>query len=344
MSAVAVPTGETLEDPGPVGPLSICLKEELDEGRRERKAQAILSRLDLSPLTTAEESFSSQGEELGSAAKLTPRREEVVGLEGGGCHGADDTAPSFRVSRGAAIESAAMKVTTLSPNAFALEFESEDELRTEQASTLSAGGLWLRPASHLPLFSRIQVTLRLSGRGEMTVSAVVVGLPPGGLALQLDGKPESLVAALLVEPAAPEEEGNAESSTLWDRVRAMTPPQRILLAPKADRMTRTLLVQDSDAQVLFALLKNPRLTIDEVVRVAKSSALTFQAAELILRTSPWSGNQDVRVALIRNPKLPVPIALRILPSLPDSEVRAIARGGASSMQLKQAALKKIQGG
>ena len=108
-------------------------------------------------------------------------------------------------------------------------------------------------------------------------------------------------------------------------------------------IAEALLVQESDAQVLFALLKNPRLTLDEVVRVAKSSFLSFQMAELILKTSQWIGNLDVRLALVHNPKTPVPFALRLLPTLPDSEVRAIAKGAATSMALKQAALKRVQG-
>jgi len=78
--------------------------------------------------------------------------------------------------------------------------------------------------------------------------------------------------------------------------------------------------------------------------VAKSAHLSFQAAELILRTSTWASSLDVRLALIHNPKLPVPFALRLLPTLPDAELRAIAKGAATSMPLKQAALKRIQGG
>jgi len=124
----------------------------------------------------------------------------------------------------------------------------------------------------------------------------------------------------------------------------MTPPQKILLAPQADRLTRVLLVQDSDPQVLYALLKNPRLTLDEVLRVAKSTYLSFQSCELILKTAAWFSNLDIRVALIQNPKTPLPFALRILPTLPDNEVRAIAKGAATSMALKQAALKRLHGG
>jgi len=94
----------------------------------------------------------------------------------------------------------------------------------------------------------------------------------------------------------------ADTGMLWDRLRAMTPPLEMLLAPKADRATRALMIQDSDPMLLFALLKNPRLGTDEVVRVAKSSYLGFQAAELILKTAQWSGNLDLRAAMIHNPK------------------------------------------
>ena len=103
-------------------------------------------------------------------------------------------------------------------------------------------------------------------------------------------------------------------------------------------------MQDPDPQVLYALLKNPRLTVDEVVRVAKSSYLTYQTAELILKTTQWAANVEVRTALVHNPKTPTAFALRILPTLPEAEVKAIARGAATSMALKQAALKRLQSG
>jgi hypothetical protein len=189
----------------------------------------------------------------------------------------------------------------------------------------------------------VTVTLRLHGRGETTVAAVVVGSPPGGLALQFEGDPAGVVATLLAEPAAELEESAPETATLWEQLRGMPLPRKILLAPKADRVTRALLIQESDPQLLFALLKNPRLSIDEVVRLAKSSFLSFQGAELILKTSAWAANLDVRLALVHNPKLPVPFALRLLATLPDREVRAIAKGAATSMPLKHAALKRIQG-
>ncbi|HPK65296.1 MAG TPA: hypothetical protein PKX99_01825 [Thermoanaerobaculia bacterium] len=250
-----------------------------------------------------------------------------------------------------------MRVSRLGPAAFSIEFATEEELFAEHRAHLGAGGLRLPcDGEELPLFAPLALTLRLAGREEVAATARVVGNLGVALAVALDGPPAALLDALLAAapvaaPAAPsaapeedpEESDSTPEGTLWERLRSLNRNQRLLLAPKAGRAERALLVQESDAQVLFALLKNPRLTLDEVVRVAKSSFLSFQMAELILKTSQWIGNLDVRLALVHNPKTPVPFALRLLPTLPDAEVRAIAKGAATSMALKQAALKRVQG-
>jgi hypothetical protein len=234
-----------------------------------------------------------------------------------------------------------MRIEPAADAALTVEFESVEELRAEERANLAFGGLLVRTAARFAALAKIDLTLRLAGGGETTVRAQVVATPPGALALHLEADPGAIVAALL---AAPDGEPDEDASgTLWETLRGLTPPQKILLAPKADRMTRAILVQESDPQVLFALLRNPRLSLDEVIRIAKSSFLSFQAAELILKTSPWFSNLDVRLALIHNAKVPLPFALRILPTLPDAEVRRIAKGAATSMALKQAALRRVTG-
>ncbi len=234
-----------------------------------------------------------------------------------------------------------MRTELKRPGAYLVEFEGAAELAAEERASLAVGGLLLRPAEALPPDTPISLTLRLEGGAEVAVAARVVAALPGALALQLEGNPAEIVRALLAPPPREDEVEEGATGTLWERLRNLTPPQKVLLAPKADRQTRALLVQDSDPQVLFALLKNPRLALDEVLRVAKSSYLSFQAAELLMKTNTWFANLDVRVALIHNPKLPTPFALRILPTLPDNEVRLISKGAATSMVLKQAALKRL---
>lgn len=235
-----------------------------------------------------------------------------------------------------------MRTERTGPAAFLVEFADEDELAAEERAHLAFGGLVVACDEPLAPRTPVELLLRVADGEEVSVGAQVVAPMAGGLALHLEGNPAEILEALRVAPESEDDE--ATRTSLWERLRGMTPPQKMLLAPKADRVTRALLVQESDPQILFALLKNPRLSIDEVVRVAKSSFLSFQAAELILKTSPWFSNLDVRLALVHNPRTPLPFALRILQTLPDHEVRAIAKGAATSMALKQAALKRIHGG
>jgi hypothetical protein len=171
----------------------------------------------------------------------------------------------------------------------------------------------------------------------------MAGASPGGVALSVEGDAGALLPALLLQ-ARPEADAPEKDQSLWDRLRGLSRTERLFLAARADRTERLVLVQDNDPQVLYALLKNSRITVDEIVRVAKSAWLTYQTAELILKTNQWASSPEVRVALVHNPKTPQAFALRLLPTLPEAEVKNIARGRATSMALKQAALKRLQGG
>lgn len=229
-----------------------------------------------------------------------------------------------------------MNVERTASAAFTAIFESEQELRDEHRANLAFNALRLATTESIALYTPLVVTLRGPGGGETVVKATVVAALPDGVALAFEGNPDEVLARLLAQP---EEE---KPQNTWDRIRALTQMEKLLLAVKADRTERALLLQDSDPRVLLSLLRNPRLTIDEVARIAKSSYVNFQIADVIMKAGQWMGSLDVRLALINNPKTPPAFALRILPSLPDTEVRAIARAG-TSMALKQAALRKLQG-
>jgi hypothetical protein len=229
-----------------------------------------------------------------------------------------------------------MNVQRTAPNAFTATFETEEAVHDEHQTNLSLGALRLPTPETAPLHTPVTVTLRGPSGGEVETNATVVALLPDGLALAIDGDPEERLRRLLARPADARENS-------WDRMRGLSQMEKILLAVKADRTERALLLQDNDPRVLLSLLRNPRLTVDEVVRVAKSPYLTFQIADVVMKATQWMASIDVRLGLIHNPKTPPAFALRILPTLPDVEVRNVARAG-TSMALKQAALRRLQQG
>lgn len=213
-------------------------------------------------------------------------------------------------------------------------FETEDELREEHRVNLANGGLRIPTEERIAPHTPLEITLRGPHGAEVSVTGMAVAALPDGVAAAITADGEELLRRLLEKSEAPQ---NA-----WDRMRALSQMEKILLAVKADRSERALLLQDNDPRVLLSILRNPRLTVDEVARVAKSSFLNYQIAEVIMKTAQWMASVDVRLALIHNAKTPPAFALRILPTLPVTEVRNIARAG-TSMALKQAALRMLQG-
>jgi hypothetical protein len=242
-----------------------------------------------------------------------------------------------------------MKAERTASAAFTVDFESEQELRDEHRTNLRFGALLIPTAETFALDTALLVTLRGPWGGETFVRAKVVAALPVGIALAFEGNGDEILERLLAKPAAEmetpasdDDDEPAKAQNAWDRLRGLSQMEKILLAVKADRSERALLLQDNDPRVLLSILRNPKLTVDEVTRIAKSSYLTYQIAEVIMKTGQWMGNVDVRLALIHNAKTPPAFSLRILPTLPDAEVRAIARAG-TNMALKQAALRRLQG-
>jgi hypothetical protein len=237
-----------------------------------------------------------------------------------------------------------MKVDRTAEAVFTAEFESEQELREEYRLNLSQGALRLPTTEAVALHKTLLITLRGPWGGEAHVRATAVAALPDGIALAVDGNAEEMLQRLLArdEPEPADEPADDRNQNAWDRMRALSQMEKILLAVKAERSERALLLQDNDPRVLLSLLRNPRLTVEEVARLAKSSFLTYQIADVIVKAGQWMSSLEVRVGLIHNPKTPPAFALRILPTLPDAEVRTIARAG-TNMALKQAALRRLQG-
>jgi len=126
-----------------------------------------------------------------------------------------------------------------------------------------------------------------------------------------------------------------------EELRAMPRPQKLILASKADRATRVLLIRDVDPQVLFYVCKNPRITLDEVLEITKLATLNGPVADLIATSAQWVQSEQVRLNLVHNPKTPTPTALKLLGGLNIKHLQAMAKSWSIKPQIKQAALKLV---
>ncbi len=169
------------------------------------------------------------------------------------------------------------------------------------------------------------------------VGQIAALVPTVGVAVMFVGIPESVVAfaSKLRSRSVP-----APQASLFDRLKALSVPEKTQLALSGSREERMALLRDSAKTIHIFVLKNPRLGIDEVQFAAKQANLAPEALKMIADHRDWSQNPTVCTALVRNPKTPIPIALKLIDRVPASDLKLLAKGGARD-QIVLAARRRL---
>jgi hypothetical protein len=101
--------------------------------------------------------------------------------------------------------------------------------------------------------------------------------------------------------------------------------RRRSLAKGADKNLLDLLALDCDPTVIANLLRNPKITEEDVVRLAARRPIAASSLLAVYESPRWSRNPRVRVALARNPYAPVDVAIQVLGTIPLADLRDMRR-------------------
>ena len=125
------------------------------------------------------------------------------------------------------------------------------------------------------------------------------------------------------ENAPPMEEGRR--LTLAQRIMKMSIAEKIKLATKGNKEARSYLLRDSNKLVAVAVIRSPKITDGEVLAVANNRAALDDVLRVVCNNREWLKDYRVKVALTKNPKVPLPVAMKFLGQLRESEVKDLAR-------------------
>lgn len=100
---------------------------------------------------------------------------------------------------------------------------------------------------------------------------------------------------------------------------------KIKYALTGDKEWRSIMIKDSNKLVSGAVLKNPRITDQEILSIAKSNMINEETVRTICNNKDWIKNYQVRKALVENNKTPLPFALRFLATLTEKDLSLIAK-------------------
>jgi len=120
-------------------------------------------------------------------------------------------------------------------------------------------------------------------------------------------------------------EVSAERVSLIRRIMFMNTKDRMKLAMKGDREARSILIRDSNKVVCSAVVKNPRVTEQEVENIAAMRTVADEVLRLIALNRSWARSYPIIHNLARNPRTPLPTVMNILPRIRTKDLANLAQ-------------------
>lgn len=125
------------------------------------------------------------------------------------------------------------------------------------------------------------------------------------------------------------------------RIALMSVAEKVQLALHGNRDARQILMRERAGVVQSSLVRNPKMSIDEVQALARAPQLAPETAEVLAQHPSWSSSAQLAMALVRNPRTPLPTATTLLGRLLPADLRVVAKGVGVRTQVAAAARKRL---
>jgi hypothetical protein len=126
-------------------------------------------------------------------------------------------------------------------------------------------------------------------------------------------------------------------------VREATVNEKIQMALHGNRDERQLILRDTNRLVHPYVLKNPNIGLDEVAAIARMPGVSPEVLKQVGERREWVSRPEIAIALVRNPTVPVPLALRALEHVSPADLRQLAKDTKTRPAIQSAARRKVVG-
>ena len=143
------------------------------------------------------------------------------------------------------------------------------------------------------------------------VRSIVAGSDTIGVPAELIDEPDT---------AAP-----PPARSLYAQILTMGIAEKLKLALRGNKDARSILIRDGSKMIRRFVMQNPRISDSEVIAVARNRSSDEELLRIIVDNREWMRNYQVRLALTSNPKTPLAVALKQLPTLGERDLRVLAK-------------------
>jgi hypothetical protein len=152
---------------------------------------------------------------------------------------------------------------------------------------------------------------------------------------------KAIADKILGELRAEDEDVSGERISMIKRVLLMKMNDRIKLAMKGDREARNILIRDPNRVVAQAVINNPRITEQEVEKIAAMRTVPNDVLRLIGSSRNWARNYGIMHNLARNPRTPISNVMSILSRLQLRDLKALNKNRNVSDAVRRQAFRLV---
>ena len=153
---------------------------------------------------------------------------------------------------------------------------------------------------------------------------------------------EAIVNKILGEFKSEEMDMPSERISTVHRIMKMGMKDRTKLAMKGDREARNILIRDPNRIVAQAVMTNPRITEQEVEKIAAMRTITEDILRQVATSRQFSRCYAIVHNLARNPRTPIANVLNILSRLHLKDLNALSKNRNVSDAVRRQALRLAQ--
>ncbi len=159
---------------------------------------------------------------------------------------------------------------------------------------------------------------------------------------ETDEQRQAIVDKILGEFSLEEDgEISGERVSMLNRILRMKMKDRVKLAMKGDREARTILIRDPNRIVSQAVINNPRITENEVEKIATMRVVPEDVLRQIAINRAWARNYTIMHNLARNPRTPISNIMSILTRLQLRDLNALTKNRNVSDVVRRQALRLV---
>jgi len=223
------------------------------------------------------------------------------------------------------------------------------EVTRLEARTVHRGGGWLGlQVGEISAEAREAVERALGAPevvAELVPEIVPELLPEPSSEVIAEAAPEIVVEVkpepIPVDDGPPTEKATSDARPIALRYPEMSVSEKMQIALRGDRDGRLQVMKEANPDRLKFLLQNPRTTPQEIAMLAANPGSPLDLLKLISDHPMLAQNEAIRVALVKNPRAPVPLVKQHLEKLSPGQLAQLGKSQHLRDEVRRMALKLV---